>query len=478
MRIHMGVGMALILAAMALPLTGAAQRFQEPTKEELQMTSDPKAPGAPAVFLYREEVTDNGNHFVSYYARIKVLTEAGKEWATIEVPYLSEYESKPIVKGRTIHPDGTVYPLTNPIENLGLGQQGDVNRNKIVFSLPNVTIGSILEYSWTRGMAGSVPYTDTGLGKAAKEEDRDSHLGGQTANETPEWEVQQKIFIHKEHFYFNPVTKLEQALKPYSVGESNVLGLVNTSTVHYADGERASNLIFTQRLPEKAQVSKSLKDDFTLDVQDVPAFQDETNSPSENRFPYSVRFFYSPYTSGADYWNNEAKRWSKQVDERAEQTRTIRDAASQIVAGADTTEAKARKLYDAVQALDNTDFTGAKREAEHKRLHLMKEVTKAQDVWKEKCGSSNDLAVLYLALARAAGLNADGLQVADRSKHIFDPDLLSLHQLDTLLVVLHIDGKDIYLDPGDKLCRFGRLFGNYSKTGGLQQNVKGPVYTP
>ena len=29
------------------------------------------------------------NHFVSEYARIKVLTELGKEWATVEVPIYS-----------------------------------------------------------------------------------------------------------------------------------------------------------------------------------------------------------------------------------------------------------------------------------------------------------------------------------------------------------------------------------------------------
>jgi hypothetical protein len=28
-----------------------AQKFQAPTREELQMTSDPRVPGAPAVFL-------------------------------------------------------------------------------------------------------------------------------------------------------------------------------------------------------------------------------------------------------------------------------------------------------------------------------------------------------------------------------------------------------------------------------------------
>ena len=36
-----------------------AQKFQEPSKAELQMTADPAAPGAPAVYLDLQETTDN-----------------------------------------------------------------------------------------------------------------------------------------------------------------------------------------------------------------------------------------------------------------------------------------------------------------------------------------------------------------------------------------------------------------------------------
>ena len=50
-------------------------------------------------------------HFRSYYARIKVLTEKGKELATIDVPYFSTDSKITDIKGRTIHSDGTVIPL-------------------------------------------------------------------------------------------------------------------------------------------------------------------------------------------------------------------------------------------------------------------------------------------------------------------------------------------------------------------------------
>ena len=78
--------LVLLVAFISLPLTARAQ-FHDPTKEELSMTSDPKAPGAAAVYLYFEQKTDDDLHYRSVYARIKVLKDKGKELATVEVPY-------------------------------------------------------------------------------------------------------------------------------------------------------------------------------------------------------------------------------------------------------------------------------------------------------------------------------------------------------------------------------------------------------
>ena len=91
---------------------GLYAQFQPPNPDELKMTADPKAPGADAVYLDIEEIANDPMHYQSYYARIKVLTEKGKELATVELPYLKGISKITDIKGRTIHPDGTVIPLT------------------------------------------------------------------------------------------------------------------------------------------------------------------------------------------------------------------------------------------------------------------------------------------------------------------------------------------------------------------------------
>lgn len=68
--------------------------------------------------------------------------------------------------------------------------------------------------------------------------------------------------------------------------------------------------------------------------------------------------------------------------------------------------------------------------------------------------------------------------VTDRREGIFDRNYRSLDQLDTLLVVLHLDGKEVYLDPGEKLCPFGQLYWAHTLTGGIQQDQRDPVVTP
>jgi len=463
----MGVAMAIVrglcgvaaVVALSIPLIGGAQKFQEPTKDELQMTSDPKAPDAAAVYLYREDSTDNRNHYTSRYVRIKVLTEKGKEWATVEVPYAPGYSATPIIEGRTIHSDGTVIPLKSKADDLLAFKTNAAHVQVAVFNMPSVEVGSILEYKWTIPMGGGK------VSGVRGGEGEEGYYASALAGAIPEWDVQQNLFVHKEHFYYVSRNDIE----------SNVIG--NQVTM-FIDGERASYLLYTQRLPGSAKVEVSAKGDYTLDVQDVPAFTQLADAPPESSFRYRVNFYYTPYPTSRDYWENEIKRWSKNLDRYAEQSSAIRDAAAQMTAGAASNEAKARKLYEAVQALDNTDFSRRKSEEERRELHLKLEVKRAEDVLKEKSGTGNDLAALYLALARAAGLQADGVQIASRNRRLFDPNYLSLHQLDALVVVLHLDGKDVWVDPGEKLCPFGQLQWTHTLAGGLQQNQDAPVYTP
>src|SRR5208337_3537336 len=90
-----------LLLAFTSPALLLAQ-FQQPTGEELKMTADPKAPGAAAVYLNIEDISNDPLHYQSYYARIKVLQEKGKELASVEIPYIQGNYTITDIKARTI----------------------------------------------------------------------------------------------------------------------------------------------------------------------------------------------------------------------------------------------------------------------------------------------------------------------------------------------------------------------------------------
>jgi hypothetical protein len=159
MRFRFTIPFAFLLAVSAVPMVARAQ-FQPVAREELAMTTDSKAPGAAAVYLYREETEDDPHAFRTIYARIKVLTDAGKNAAVVQVSFPKTFvynavgnnssylasgdatsfslpaierngEDQPwdtdsyqgkveigAIEGRVTHADGTVVPLTGKASQL------------------------------------------------------------------------------------------------------------------------------------------------------------------------------------------------------------------------------------------------------------------------------------------------------------------------------------------------------------------------
>jgi hypothetical protein len=90
----------------------------------------------------------------------------------------------------------------------------------------------------------------------------------------------------------------------------------------------------------------------------------------------------------------------------------LTSAVAEITAWADTTDKKLLKIYAAVMGLESTDFTRQQSEQE-KKANGIKDAKNAGDIWNQKQGSSNDIA-LFLAMTRAAGMKSYAMQVVNR----------------------------------------------------------------
>jgi hypothetical protein len=66
----------------------------------------------------------------------------------------------------------------------------------------------------------------------------------------------------------------------------------------------------------------------------------------------------------------------------------------------------------------------------------------------------------------------DAMQVVDRSSALFDLAYLSSRQLDDYIAVGQLDGKEVYLDPGEKVCPFGMLHWRHTLASGFRLNDK------
>jgi Domain of Unknown Function with PDB structure (DUF3857)/Transglutaminase-like superfamily len=433
--------LALASPVLVSPALVWAQ-FQQPTDDELKMTADTKAPGAAAVYLNINEIANDPLHYQSYYYRIKVLGEKGKELATVEVPYLKGNWKVEDVKGRTIHADGSIIPLNVKPEDLLSEKNGEKQFGRIVFTLPSVEVGSILEYTYL------LRYDDNEFS-------------------TPHWEIQRPYYVHSAHYQFTPF----KAFMP--------TGTPGTDTNMYlvdARGRTINSLAWWPLLPAGVTVKTSVNGSYTVDVTDVPAIPDEEWMPPIESFLYKVRFYYLPATTLNEFWMNESKYWSKDVDKFAESSKAIKEAVDGLVAPGDTDLVKAQKLYAAVEALDNTDYTRKKSESELKQMKL-KEAKHAEDTWAQKSGSSEDIAMLYLAMLRAAGLTAYADKVVDRDRGVFDPSYMDMDQLDTTLVILDTGGHELVLDPGEKMCPFETVNWRHSDAKGIGQIAKGFAVT-
>jgi len=417
----------------------AGSDWTQPTPDQLKMTSDPDAPGASAVYLFREEEVDDEHHFHSLYAEIKILTEKGREeFSEIELPaYLAGFENVVGIEGRTIEPDGTVVPFAGKPFDKELVRANGVRVMRKVFALPNVQVGSILEYRW-------------------------NYSYGQYQISPPDWAIQQPYFVHKAHYHFIPTGT---ALNYYTGIDASGH---ETGTVY--------RMLYHHWLPKNAKVAL-LRDgngdlsSYDLTVENVPAIPDEDFSPPLQSFSYRVTFYLASAGNEADFWREEGGYWSKNVDKFADPSEQIKAAVAQIVAPGDSEAQKLQKIYAAVMTLENTDFTRAHSEAENKAEG--QKTKTAADIWTDKRGTGRQITGLFIAMARAAGLKAYAMATTDRSDALFDSSILSWSQLTDEIAIVNVDGKDEYFDPGARYCEFGELAWIHTQMLGIRQTDNG-----
>jgi hypothetical protein len=418
-----------------------AEQWTAPTAEELSMTSQPEVPGASAVYLYREETTDDKMHMFSIYTRLKVLTERGKEFSNVELSFSRSNDGNRFsiddIQGRTIHPDGTIIPFTGkPYEKLIEKTQGLKIMAK-VFTLPDVEVGSIIEYRY------KMHYDDNYF-------------------TSPQWYIQSNLWTRKAHYLWHPID------------------LSGNITLTNSRGQNSNGIAWASVLPNGAEVKQtnvpgSNQAIIELNAHDIPPAPEEDFMPPIHSFTYRALFYYTAFRTSDEFWKSEGKFWAKTQDKFIGPGPAVIAAVKDLVAPSDTPDQKLHKLYAAVMKLENTRYT-RQHSTQEERAQGFKEVKNADDIWTRKRGSDDQLAALFVAMARAAGLKAYVGIVTNRDRNLFLKNYLTLSQLDDVIAVVNVNGKDQFFDPGTRFCPYGHLAWKHTFAEGIRQTDNGSDY--
>src|SRR5712692_7884935 len=383
--------------------------FLPASPDELKMTSEPMAPGAAAILLYRQvDRDDNGrtSHEDNYF-RIKILTEEGRKYADIEIPFLKQSESITNIRARTIKPDGSIVNFDGKVFEKTIHKAKGVKYLAKTFTLPDIKVGGIIEYYYTADI---------------------------------------KQF----------------SLKPYrSTFENNF------------------QLRWTwQRLPPGADPKEGADHIVRMEATNIAAFQTEDFMPPANELKSRVDFIYEDDLTEREpdrFWRHVGKKRNDSLESFVGKRKAMEGAVAQIVSPNDAPEVKLRKIYDRVQAIRNTSYEVRKTEQEEKRAKE-KPVDNVEELWKRGYGNGTQLTWLFLALARAAGFEAYGCWVSDRHDYFFVPGTMESQKLNSNVVLVKLNGKDVYFDPGAAFTPFGMLTWPETGTQGLRLDKDGGTW--
>lgn len=383
-------------------------------KDDLALMENPADPGSAAMILERQVYTDDEKRAQTEFVRIKVLTEAGRAYADVEIPYVLKSTSVENIRGRTLQPDGTVIPFAGVVFDKVVAKYKRFEYDAKAFTLTGVQVGSIIDYSYEMHWKEKFPdyvrnpahyvFTD----------------GGWTYPTTT-WTLQQDLFTRHVIFLLRPVKN----------------GYLDYALVRMSDG-----------YPTR-QGDGSMR----MEVNNVPAIEEEDRMPPRSVLTSRVHFFYKVGWI-SDYWRNVSKAEAQFNQKFVERTRFLEHAANEIAPPTDPSEARLRKLYAYVQKIRYISYEPEKTEKETKREHLP-ENKSAEDIYRHNYAYRHEINYLFTALARSAGFDAWMVQVVDRSSAIFEINVPDASQLNATVVLVRFDGKDLYFDPATRFCPYG-----------------------
>jgi hypothetical protein len=403
MLLYSSLRRALLSTTIVLfTLSIQAQNFDDPfgnfTPQDVSLKVCDFDKDADAVIIHdiaRSTYNNNYNLVTERRIKFKVLKDQGKDRGNIKIRYYSEDDFEIIHKI-----DAVVF---NPIPPNGGTktelQQKNIYRKKlnkliseVSFALPNVQVGSIIEYKYTSTM---------------------QHYGG-----LRDWYFQTDIPVMLSSYRLFIMENVEFA---YSVYKSSLLN------VDVKPDSRSGSVYFEMR--------------------NIAGLRNEPFMTSEKDYLQRVTFQFAGYK---DYFGKKkyATTWKDLAKELMDHKMFGHQIEKEL---SDTREAKAlwENTAQPVEKMKQV-FEFVRSNFEWTNVYSTYSENGIKEVWSSKRGYSADINLLLLNLLKSAGIEAYPLLVSEREKGAVDTTYPYLDQFTKVVAYVAAEGKNYILDATDK----------------------------
>ncbi len=394
---------AILVLCLALNTHAQQKDFGDISMNELVATFLPQDTSANAYVIF-----DVGAMFINpdyelemeRHIRIKILSEEGKSWADVSIPF---YHKDLIsnIEAASYTPEGEEFELDPD----NIYEEGSKNWRKKVFAIPGVETGSVIEYKY--------------------------RLTSKYIGALEPWFFQSSIFTKYSAVSFY--------LPKYFTftANSNVINLKNSKAK-----------VLNRYNPQDTKHTR-----YTWEMNDLPAIRKEPFMYNQQDYYaklfFQIQTYKSPYTflNFAKTWKDVTKQIIKSLRSKLDDEDT-RETVEKVTANAATDLEKARALYFFVlrdiHIRDYVHWNASK-------------LLSPMEVLEKKEGSRNEKNLLLINLLRRAGITADPFLISSRSHGRPSGNWISTQQFDYLIVATTIKGKLYYLDSGTRGNPFGGI---------------------
>lgn len=369
------------------------------TKEELAQTASKIDAEANAEILFADTyIEDSFGKLESYrYMRIKVFNERGaQQEGTAVIPYDRKEEISEIT-ARTIKPDGEIVPFSvHEIRDRELIRVGKRQRRMKSFALPAVVPGAVIEYRWKMVVKGSSLVAERAL------------------------PLQFSLPAQRIRYRYRPIRELESYLR--------FIGLQVDSALDF--------------IPDKDRV-------YSFEQLNKPGYHEEPQSlPERNVHSWAyVNYDLIRATNPKAYWRLMGDSLFPYLKKRITPNGELKKKVEEVVGDARDPRQKFERLVE---------YTRTRiRVAEEDRAALLEQQQEAQelrsptDLLKQGYGSRENVATLLVAMAKAAGLEANIAYLPNQREFLNGGAVLSelIFYVTVPGVVVFLDGKPVFYYP-------------------------------